>query len=183
MTRKALVVALALALVPSPARAHTVGGDDGVEIELLLVGLGATFFAFALRRSQGAKPWAPWVALALGVAMMGASVAVPRLSSTGGQSFADISIVRPERGARVEAGRPVRVVVDVANAPVADSPEAQSGGHLHLFVDGRLEQMPYGTNMSVELAPGGHELTVEYVNFEHVSFDPRVEASVQVTAE
>jgi hypothetical protein len=66
--------------------------------------------------------------------------------------------------------------VRVANAPVARSPSSRSGGHLHLFVDGRLEQMPYGTESELRLEPGRHRITVEYVNFEHVSFEPRVVA-------
>ena len=182
MIALAAVLGVGLALVPTPALAHTIGGSGGVEIELLVVGAGVIAFGFGLRSSGSARRWMPYAVMALGAVTLGASLVVPRLTRDAGQSFAEVSIVRPEPGARVAAGRPVPIEVEVANAPVADSPSSRSGGHLHLFVDGRLEQMPYGTDLEVELAPGTHEITVEYVDFEHVSFEPRVEASVQVTA-
>ena len=170
-------------MLPSPAFAHTIGGSGGAEIEILILGIATVVFGLSLRSSQMARAWVPWVVLALGLVLVAGSFIVPRINKNAGRSFARLAIAQPADGAEVPANKRVPVKVEVGNAPVAATPTSTSGGHLHLYVDGKLEQMPYGTNMSVELAPGGHELTVEYVNFEHVSFDPRVEASVQVTAE
>ena len=55
-------------------------------------------------------------------------------------------------------------------------------GHLHLYVDGKLQQMPYSTRTEVTLPPGPHELRVEYVDSRHVSFNPEVSWTVYVTA-
>jgi hypothetical protein len=173
---------LALAFVPSPAHAHTIGGSGGAEIELLLAGVVIIVFGFSLRSARTSRAWIPWAVLALGVVVSAAAFVIPRAARTAGTSFARVAIVRPAAGAGVRADRPVDVTVQVANAPVADSPSSTSGGHLHLFVDGRLEQMPYGTDLEVRLEPGTHRITVEYVNFEHVSFEPRVEDSIRVTA-
>lgn len=60
--------------------------------------------------------------------------------------------------------------------------QSQAGGHLHLYVDGQLQQMPYGVKTEVTLDPGEHAIVVEYVDFQHLSFEPRVEKVVRVTA-
>ena len=183
MIRKALLLALALAALPAPAHAHTIGGSGGAEIEVLVVGIAIMVFGFSLRSSQMSRPWVPWAVLGLGIALVGAAFVIPRSTGNAGRSFARISITEPPDGASVPAGRAIPVEVRVANAPVAESPNSRSGGHLHLFVDGRLEQMPYGTDLEVKLQPGRHELTIEYVNVDHVSFQPRVQRTVTVTAE
>ena len=167
---------------PPPVWAHTIGGSGGAEIELLIVGVAIMVLGFSLRSSQMARAWVPWVVLGFGLALVAAAFVVPRATSNAGRSFARLDIRQPLDGADVPAGQPVPVIVEVANAPVARSPSSRSGGHLHLFVDGRLEQMPYGTELEVRLDPGRHTLVVEYVDNEHVSFEPRVTESVRVTA-
>ena len=167
---------------PPPVWAHTVGGSGGAEIELLIVGIAVMVMGFSLRSSQMSRPWVPWTVLAVGLALVVAAFVVPRATGDAGRSFARLQIEQPPDGAEVPSGRPVPVIVDVANAPVARSPSSRSGGHLHLFVDGRLEQMPYGTELEVKLDPGRHTLMVEYVDNDHISFEPRVTESVTVTA-
>lgn len=71
--------------------------------------------------------------------------------------------------------------VDLGGADIASSPD-DDGGHLHLYVDGELQQMPYSTTMQVRLKPGAHEIEVEYVDEEHVSYDPPFTARVSVRA-
>jgi hypothetical protein len=180
--RHALLLGAALAALPSPAVAHTIGGEGGAEIELLLAGVVVVVFGLSLRSAEPARRWVPAAVIGLGVVVMTSAFVFPRLARTGGTSFARVEIVAPRDGEVVRARRPVRVAAEVRNGAVAESPASRSGGHLHLFVDGRLEQMPYGTEFEVRLDPGEHRITVEYVNFEHVSFDPRVRTSVEVSA-
>jgi hypothetical protein len=87
-------------------------------------------------------------------------------------SNATVRIVEPTRGAEVFSDRPVEVAVQLTNGSIARSPSDPSGGHLHLYEDGRLQQMPYSTEAEVTLTPGAHELRVEYVDSQHVSFSP-----------
>ena len=171
-----------LALLPSPAFAHTIGGSGGAEIEILILGIATVVFGLSLRSSQMARAWVPWAVLGLGVVLVTASFVVPRITRNAGRSFARLEIAQPTDGAEVPANERVPVKVEVGNAPVAATPTSTSGGHLHLFVDGKLEQMPYGTHTEVRLDPGTHKVTVEYVSVDHLSFSPRVTKSVTVTA-
>jgi hypothetical protein len=180
--RTTLLVGLILALLPSPAFAHTIGGSGGAEIEILILGIATTVFGLSLRSSEMARAWVPWAVLGLGIALVAASFVVPRITRNAGRSFARLAIAEPADGAEVPAKKRVPVKVEVDNAPVAATPTSTSGGHLHLYVDGKLEQMPYGTKAEVRLSPGTHKLTVEYVSVDHLSFSPRVTKSVTVTA-
>jgi hypothetical protein len=56
------------------------------------------------------------------------------------------------------------------------------GGHLHLYVDRKLQQMPYSNEATVTVEAGRHELTVEYVDARHVSYNPPIDDTVVVTA-
>lgn len=46
----------------------------------------------------------------------------------------------------------------------------------------KLQQMPSSTTMEVTFEPGTHDLTVEYVDLQQVSFDPPVEDTIKVDA-
>ncbi|HEX2267704.1 MAG TPA: hypothetical protein VHI97_05825, partial [Actinomycetota bacterium] len=85
-------------------------------------------------------------------------------------------------GARVDAASPVIVRVAVQNGSTATSPTDTTGGHLHLYLDGRLQQMPYTTEAQVQVTPGTHQVRVEYVDPRHVPFNPPVESSITITA-
>ena len=42
--------------------------------------------------------------------------------------------------------------------------------------------MPYSTEAEITVPEGTHSLTVEYVDHQHVSFDPPIEETIRVTA-
>ncbi len=141
----------------------------------VLAGIGIMLWAL----KKGGR-WGPPVAAAAGVIVLSLGFVVPSVG--GADSDAVVSIVQPSNGAQVPAGTPVLVRVAVQNGSLATSATDQSGGHLHLYVDGRLQQMPYSNQILLTLQPGRHDLRVEYVDNRHVSFDPPIAAAVTLTA-
>lgn len=142
----------------------------------VLAGIGIMLWAL----KKGGR-WGAPVAAAAGVIVLSLGFIVPSIGGGGG-SDAVVSIVEPSNGAQVAAGAPVTVRVAIQNGELATSATDQSGGHLHLYVDGALQQMPYSNETQVTMEPGPHQLRVEYVDNRHVSFSPPIAATVTVTA-
>ena len=140
----------------------------------VLAGIGILLWAI----KKGGR-WAAPIVGAAGVIVLSLGFIVP---PDAGGSDAVVSIVEPLNGAEVAAGNPVLVRVAVENGSIATSATDPSGGHLHLYVDGQLQQMPYSNQAQVTLQPGPHNLRVEYVDNRHVSFDPPIEATITVDA-
>ncbi len=140
----------------------------------------ALIVALGVAAGTGGR-WALWGGLVASVLLAGAAVAVPRLD---GEPAPPVTVlfVRPSQDARLPAGEPVTVRVTVQGGRVATSPTDEAGGHLHLYVDGELEQMPDSEVTEVTLSPGPHLLRVEYVDHDHISFEPAISASIEVTA-
>jgi hypothetical protein len=153
--------------------------SEGSNTTLLVV--GALLLLVGVGSLRGSRALAG-AALALGVVATAAAFIAPRLASPDVPEDVGLSIVSPSDGKTVPAQKQVNVQVALENADIATSPD-DSGGHLHLFVDGELVQMPYATTMQVRLPPGSHEITVEYVDEKHVSYDPPFRTSVEVRAE
>ena len=160
--------------------AHTVGGAGGVEIELGIIGLGLLAAAFFFRPSQVGNARTAVVCLVLGIAAVVGAFAVPRLNQTATTS-AKVTIAEPRDGAEVEAGK-VPVLVALDGGELATNPSDTKGAHIHLFVDDKLVNMPYSLDLAVRLDPGEHEVRVEYVDLQHLSFDPPVVDSIEVMA-
>ena len=156
------------------------GGGGALPTLLLLAGMGAIAWA---ARLQGARPerrrWLPFAVGALGLAAIAGSFLVP---DGGDRPDATLTWVRPAPGSVVPADADVEVEVVVAGAPVAATPTAKDGGHLHLYVDGRLQAMPYGTTAVVRLPAGAHRLRAEFVDERHVPYKPPIEVEADVTA-
>lgn len=182
MIRRAAALATAILVLPAPAYAHVAGPGAGVEIELLLFGVALLVLGFFLRSSRTGKPWLALLVALAGLGLAGGAFALPRLGEDERSSNAVVQITEPRQGAVVQSGKPVRVKVRLQNGSLATTPTSKTGGHLHLFVDGKLQQMPYSTQARVNFEPGRHSLMVEYVDAQHVSFEPRVLAEVDVTA-
>lgn len=178
--KRAVGLALVLvALLAEPALANGVHAGTGPS-SLLLAAAAVLLVGgiwSIIRKRAGPLGW-------LAVAV-GAAVGVLAFVLPGGQQAApqvDVTIVRPVVGSDVPAGEPVTVKVRLFGAQIATSPTDTDGGHLHLYVDGELQQMPYSTTAEVELGPGSHTLRVEYVDNQHRSFDPEIDATIDVVA-
>jgi hypothetical protein len=167
--------------VVHPPLAHVLSGGGPLNVVLLLLGLCVGLVGIGVRnRRPTAAGWGRMLTV-VGVALFGLGLVVDA-SPSSTASNAIVDIVEPRPGQEVPAGRSVEVVVELENAAIALSPSDTSGGHLHLYVDGQLQQMPYSLDARVTLDQGRHELRVEYVDFRHVSFSPEVTTTVEVTA-
>ena len=120
------------------------------------------------------------LALVGGLGLVGLAFVLPQILGPPTPNAA-VVISQPLDGQEVKAGKPLMVRVVVQGASIASSPTA-AGGHLHLYVDGKLQQMPYATSASVILDRGTHLLRVEYVDHLLVSYSPAIAATVRVTA-
>lgn len=146
----------------------------------LLIAAGLAFLgAFTLRSLKPDKVGPAWALFGGGALLIVAAFVVPRV---GGGTDATISFVSPTDGATVPAEQPITIEVDLEGGDLATS-ASDSGGHLHIYVDGSVISMPSSLTTEVTLEPGDHELKVEYVDLEHASFDPAVEETITVTAE
>lgn len=174
-------------MVPRPALAHTVGGDSGVNFEIELLALGAVLVAGALayRARTSANPIASSLVIGLGAALVVTSFIVPGNGDANAPAPATdaiVSVVRPKPGAKVPAREPIMVEAALTGGEIADDPLTAEGGHLHVFVDGVLQEMVFSTSTEVKLTPGRHTITVEYTDPQHRSFDPPVSDSIEVIA-
>jgi hypothetical protein len=169
-------------LLPLPARAHTVGPGAGVEIELLVAGVVILIFGVTRLNSEKTRPWVAWSVIGVGLVLGTLSIVLPRLGAPS-RPDATVAIVSPDNGSSVPAGEPVEVKVQLTGGTIAQSATETDKGHLHLYLDGELQQMPYSTSAEVTLQPGVHDLTVEYVDPRHISYDPPILTSIELEAE
>ena len=160
--------------------AHAVGGVN-YNLPLLVLAGALLITALAVGGGEGTRRRIG-VALLVGAVVVGVVSFLPPVAGDAAPD-ATITILEPADGATLPADEPVAVRVAVENGRVAASPDDAEGGHLHLYLDGQLQQMPYTMDAVVILTPGEHTLTVEYVDARHVSFDPEVEHTIRVTAE
>jgi hypothetical protein len=167
--------------VAAPLLAHVLNGGGPLNVLLLLVG-GSAAIAGARIRARGTRTRT----LGSVVAVVGMGLFFLGLGVDSGpsptSSQARVKIVQPLSGDEVAARQPIDVSVELENGRLALSPSDAIGGHLHLYVDGLLQQMPYSMDAQVTLDPGRHTLTVEYVDFRHVSFDPEVASTIEIRA-
>jgi hypothetical protein len=179
--RRGAALAAVLLLVPSPAYAHAVGPGSGVELELLLAAGALLVGGFKLRSTPGRFAVGN-ILITIGALGIAAALVVPNLGTpTPKSTSARIEIVSPADGDTVQSGT-VDIVVDISNGVLAKSSSDTEGGHIHIYVDDEMVSMPYTTDTSVQLEPGQHTITVEYVDTAHMSFAPPVTATVTVEA-
>ena len=141
---------------------------------------GAAFLgAFVYRSVRPDKVAPAWGLFALGAAFAVAAFIVPSLD---GGTEARVAFSQPQDAATVPAREPIPIEIELTGGEIATS-GSDSGGHLHVFVDGSVISMPSTTTTEITLDPGEHELKVEYVDFQHAGFDPPVQQTITVTAE
>lgn len=164
-----------------PILAHVLSGGGPLNVVLLLLGACLALAGVRLRERNESAGTLGRVLTVLGIALFGLGLVVDASPGPTGSSAA-VRIVQPRSGDEVPAGQPVDVEVQLKNGTIALSPSDTNGGHLHLYVDGRPQQMPYSTDARITLDPGTHEIRVEYVDFRHVSFSPEVATTIEVSA-
>ena len=95
-----------------------------------------------------------------------------------------ISFVTPAPG-EVYHGAPASVPIAVRLVggkivPFTSTHLVPNEGHIHLLLDGNIVLMSFGTTTTLPIEPGRHRLTAEFVAVDHLPFDPRVLANVEI---
>ena len=171
--------------------AHAGGVPEFVSTGLVGLGVVTAWIGQSRLRGRGfgsmARPVA-WGLVAIAPVAFVASVVVPtRLwpppAAVRPRSTASIAFVTPTPGQQVSGNMlDVRMQLKggriVASSSTTLTPDT---GHIHLFLDGAIVSMTYGTSQKVpvsDLSPGPHRLQAEYVAADHAPFNPRVTSSV-----
>ncbi|MGH2788793.1 MAG: hypothetical protein ACRDJV_12970 [Actinomycetota bacterium] len=166
----------------------------GLNVEMLFLATGLLVLGIVLFVQKSVKPAVP-VILIVGAFAAGAGALAlsddHRHAGIGGAMAGappaglDVSIAAPQDGATIASGERVTIEVEVRGGELvqATSSDNPSAGHLHIFVDGRLETMISRSSTTVELESGSHMIRAEFTTADHRSFDPSVTDTVTVTAE
>ncbi len=165
--------------------AHT-ASSSGPNTEILLLGIGMIVLAAVFFFQKSASRRASVVLLVLGAAAVTGAFTLassPGDGSSGDHHDVALSIASPADGATVDASAPVPFEIEIEGATLAAESNDEDAGHLHVYVDGSVVDMPSSLDPEVDLAPGEHEVEVEYVDSEHRALDPPVTDSIEVTAE
>ncbi len=162
-----------------PLLAHT-ATSGGPNTEILLLGAGALVLAIVFFFQKTASRRASFVLAVGGVAAVTGAFALS--GDSGHDHGVSIAIASPEDGATVEAGT-VPVEIELSGAELASASSSENAGHLHVYVDGEVVDMPSALEVEVDLAPGQHDLEVEFVDADHAALVPPVTDAVTVVAE
>jgi hypothetical protein len=163
-----------------------------------LVGAGVVTGWIGLSRIRGrgfgslAIPVA-WGLVAIAPIALVASVVVPARvwpppAAVRPRSTATVSFVSPTPG-EVVTGDTLHARIRLRGGRIVQSSSTNltpDTGHMHLFLDGAIVSMTYGTDQAIpvaDLAPGPHRLQAEFVAADHAPFAPRVTASVTFVKE
>jgi hypothetical protein len=99
---------------------------------------------------------------------------------------AKVQILSPTAG-QVVTGSTLHVVLQLNGGTIVPTstatPVGNNEGHIHLLDNGSVISMAYGTQQDISLTPGPHLLEAEFVASDHLPFNPRVIASVHITAQ
>jgi hypothetical protein len=171
------------------------GLDQGVTTVL---SIGALFFGWVafvrLRRDGYARLPRPlgWLAAAAATACVALVFVLPPIlrpapAAARPSSTARIQIVSPAPG-QVFHGSPAPIALDVRVVggrivPATSNHLLPNEGHVHVFVDGAIVLMAYGTTGRIWVDPGDHVLQAEFVALDHGPFSPRVLTSVRFRVE
>jgi hypothetical protein len=163
--------------------------DQGVAVLLLL---GAFVFGWVgvlslqgrgFRRlsRQGA-----WIATGVSASCVVLALVLPPIirpdrSTTRPSSTAQIQVLSPSDGALFRgdpATVPIRLRLTGGRIVARTSTRlVRDEGHVHLYLDGALVSMTYALQDQLQVVPGAHRLTAEFVALDHAPFAPRVIAT------
>ncbi len=158
--------------------AHTLD-QSGPHIEYLAVAGGFLLLGIVLFVQKSVKPIISIAIILLALGVGTGAFFVGGAPAAAGRS---VVITSPKPGESVPALERFELQVAINGGKLARSPGAQSGGHLHIFVDGALVDMPTTANPMVTLKEGTHRLGVEFVDAQHVSYKPKVVDEIEVVA-
>jgi Family of unknown function (DUF6130) len=176
--------------------AHAGGVPESVSTGLLGLGFVTGWIGLSRLRGRGfprLPRWGGWALVGLAPVAIVASIAVPSLlwpppaairpRSTATLSFAEPTPNQVVTGTTLD----VRLRLDggriVHTSSTTLTPDT---GHIHLFVDGAIVSMTFGTEQRIPLGglePGPHVLQAEFVAADHGPFAPRVTATEQFVTE
>lgn len=91
-------------------------------------------------------------------------------------STATISIVQPVAAGPLASGKvPVKLGLDGGKVLSAATKDLKPNeGHIHLSLDGKLQEMIYQLDTELQVPPGKHTIEAEFVAGDHAPFNPRV---------
>ena len=172
--------------------AHAGGVPEFVATILVAAGLVVGWIGLSRLRGRGFArlPKAgAYGLIALAPVALVASVVVPQwigpqvAPGARPRSAATIAFVNPRPGETVR-GDDLTVDLDLEGGTIVERTTTDitpDTGHVHVYLDGELLSMTYGTEQDVDVAdlsPGAHQLHAEYVAADHAPFSPRVIARV-----
>ena len=169
--------------------AHGAPTSGGPNAEFLIVAGALAIVGIILFVQKSAHPGVSAalvvIALAMGVGSFTLTSDEEPAATHGHSSSVFLRIIEPDDGATVDAGKKLPLEVSLSGATLSpeDASDDEIPGHIHVFVDGETISMPTTLRPKVKLAPGEHELAVEFVDTRHLSLDPKVVDQITVTAE
>jgi hypothetical protein len=155
--------------------------QSGPHWEVLIVAGGFLLLGVVFFIQKSVKPVVSIALVLLALAMGTGAFVLGNAPAAEGRR---VVLREPKPGDVVDAGKPLRLDVAVVGGQLASSQGATDGGHLHVIVDGAVTSMkPTTTPKVAPLKPGEHELTVEFVGPDHLSYRPRVQDTIAIRAE
>jgi hypothetical protein len=176
--------------------AHAGGVPESVSTGLVGLGFVTGWVGLSRLRGRGflgLPRWSGWAFVAVAPLALAASIVVPsRLwpppAAIRPVSTAKLSIVQPTPDESV-MGDSLEVRLRLVGGKIVQSSSTTltpDTGHIHVYVDGAIVSMTYGTDQRIligDLDPGSHVLQAEFVAADHAPFDPRVTAITQFIKE
>jgi len=135
-----------------------------------------------------ARRGAVFLSVALLLVLAGAACGGKQQPTTAARpsTTAKIEIVSPTPGQTVN-GSTLHVVLKLTGGTIIPTatatPIGTNEGHIHLYDNGSIVSMAYGTEQDISLTPGPHLLEAEFVASDHISFSPKELVSVHITAQ